>query len=96
MRVGWPHELRRGRQASACPIIPSSLGGGMQGHVVGQEAGQDVMQLLVKVEGAPESLASAVAETARALTGPRAEVALAPLGSLPDNGAVIEDRRPRD
>jgi phenylacetate-CoA ligase len=67
----------------------------MQGHVVGQEAGLDVMQLLVEAEGAPESLASALAETARALTELRAEVALAPLGSLPNDGVVIENRRPK-
>lgn len=61
--------------------------------VVGHEAGQDVMQLLVEVEGGSDGLAAALAETARALTGLRAEVALVAPGSLPNDGVVIEDRR---
>jgi phenylacetate-CoA ligase len=61
--------------------------------VVGQEAGQDTMQLLVEADGSPDGLAAALADTARAVTGLRAEVTLVALESLPNDGIVIEDRR---
>ena len=61
--------------------------------VVGQEAGQDTMQLLVEADGSPDGLAAALADTARAVTGLRAEVTLVAQGSLPNDGIVIEDRR---
>jgi hypothetical protein len=51
------------------------------------------MQLLVEADGSPDGLAAALADTARAVTGLRAEVTLVALESLPNDGIVIEDRR---
>jgi phenylacetate-CoA ligase len=63
--------------------------------VTAGESGRDEMRLLCEAEGSPDGLASALAERVRALTGLRAEVELVPPGSLPNDGKVVDDRRPQ-
>jgi phenylacetate-CoA ligase len=42
----------------------------------------------------PAETASAIAETVQAVTKLRGSVTIVPQGSLPNDGKVIEDRRP--
>jgi phenylacetate-CoA ligase len=51
------------------------------------------MALRVEVEGEPEGLAARLAETVRDVTKLRSEVLLCAVGSLPNDGKVIEDAR---
>ena len=44
--------------------------------------------------GEPAETAAAIAESAQAVTKLRTEVTRVPEGSLPNDGKVIEDRRP--
>ena len=57
------------------------------------EMANDRMTLRAEVAGAPEGLASAVAQTLRDVTKLRGEVGLVAPGSLPNDGKVIEDLR---
>jgi phenylacetate-CoA ligase len=61
--------------------------------VVERPASADQMTLLVEM-GEPAETAAAIAETAQSVTKLRAEVTRVPEGSLPNDGKVIEDRRP--
>jgi len=61
--------------------------------VVEGEMANDRMTLCIECPGAPEGLATAVAQSMRDVTKLRAEVRLAPPGSLPNDGKVIEDAR---
>jgi phenylacetate-CoA ligase len=61
--------------------------------VVSGEMANDHMALRVEVEGEPEGLAASVAETVRDVTKLRSEVTLCAVGSLPNDGKVIEDAR---
>lgn len=61
--------------------------------VIERPAAADVMNFLVEIGEPPESEA-AIAETVQALTKLRATVTRVPEGSLPNDGKVIEDRRP--
>ena len=61
--------------------------------VVTQADGRDEMCLQCEVAGQPPGLAAQLVETIRGLTGLRADVALVPPGSLPNDGRVIDDRR---
>ena len=55
----------------------------------------DRMTLRVEAAGAVEGLADQVAQTIRDVTRLRGDVALVALGSLPNDGKVIDDLRPR-
>jgi phenylacetate-CoA ligase len=61
--------------------------------VVSGEMANDAMTLRVEVEGQPEGLAAKLAEAMRDVTKLRGEVLLCPVGSLPNDGKVIEDAR---
>ena len=62
--------------------------------VVENEDGNDRMALRIEREGGPDSaLARAVEETLRELTKLRGEVQFVAMGSLPNDGKVIEDAR---
>jgi len=61
--------------------------------VIERPAGADRMTLLVET-GEPAEPAAAIAESVQAVTKLRAEVTPVPEGSLPNDGKVIEDRRP--
>ena len=65
--------------------------------VVSGERADDRMCLEIEVEGtAPEGLAERVAETIRDITKLRGTVAIHALGSLPNDGKVIDDTRRSD
>jgi phenylacetate-CoA ligase len=53
----------------------------------------DSMALHVEVDDAPEGLAARIAEAVREVTKLRGEVLVCPVGSLPNDGKVIEDAR---
>ena len=61
--------------------------------VVEGEMANDRMTLKLETSAAPEGLAAAVADTVRDVTKLRGEVQLVPVGSLPNDGKVIEDAR---
>ena len=60
---------------------------------VRQREGRDEMVLRCEVAKPEADLGARVAEAVRAVTGLRAEVALVPPGSLPNDGKVIDDQR---
>lgn len=62
--------------------------------VVDGAAADDRMVLHVEVEGTPEGLAERIAQSVRELTKLRGEVLLLPPGSLPNDGKLVDDRRP--
>ncbi|MDP1646844.1 MAG: AMP-binding protein [Rubrivivax sp.] len=64
--------------------------------VIEGEMANDRMTLHAEAAAAPEGLAQAVAQTLREVTKLRGEVMLAPPGSLPNDGKVIEDARRYD
>ncbi|MDE2626467.1 MAG: AMP-binding protein [Burkholderiales bacterium] len=61
--------------------------------VVSGEMANDRMTLRVEVEGAPEGLADRLADALRDMTKLRGEVELCAIGSLPNDGKVIDDLR---
>ena len=61
--------------------------------VVSGVMADDRMRLDVEVDGQPEGLADKIAETIRDVTKLRGEVALCAVGSLANDGKVIEDAR---
>ena len=61
--------------------------------VIERPASADQMTLLVEL-GEPAEAASSIAETVQAVTKLRGTVTPVPAGSLPNDGKVIEDRRP--
>ena len=61
--------------------------------VVTGEMANDAMTLKVETTGDPVALASRIGEAIRDITKLRGEVELLPLGSLPNDGKVIEDAR---
>jgi phenylacetate-CoA ligase len=61
--------------------------------VVSGEMANDRMCLNVEVQGEPEGLAARVADSVREVTKLRCDVLLCALGSLPNDGRVIEDAR---
>lgn len=63
--------------------------------IVERENGVDEMTLLVEL-GAPADDPARIAETVQALTKLRGRVSPVTIGSLPEDGKLIEDRRPID
>ena len=61
--------------------------------VVEGETGEDRMTLRLECENAPQGLAERVAEAIREVTKLRGEVTVGAIGSLPNDGKVIEDAR---
>jgi phenylacetate-CoA ligase len=61
--------------------------------VIERPASADQMNLLVEM-GEPAEAPSAIAETVQAVTKLRGRVTQVPQGSLPNDGKIIEDRRP--
>ena len=61
--------------------------------IVSGEMADDRMTLQAECDGAPDALATRVADSVRDLTKLRCEVQLVPRGSLPNDGKVIEDAR---
>jgi len=63
--------------------------------VIERPASADQMSLHIEM-GEPAESVGAIAESAQAVTKLRAEIVRVPEGSLPNDGKVIEDRRPVD
>ena len=63
--------------------------------VIERPASADQMSLHIEM-GEPAESVAAIAESAQAVTKLRAEIVRVPEGSLPNDGKVIEDRRPVD
>lgn len=61
--------------------------------VVSGEMANDAMLLRAEVDGQPEGLVAHLAASIRELTKLRGDVQVVPLGSLPNDGKVIEDVR---
>ena len=61
--------------------------------VIERPASADQMTLMVEM-GEPAAAAASIAETVQAVTKLRGTVTAVPAGSLPNDGKVIEDRRP--
>ena len=61
--------------------------------VVRGEMANDSMELRVEADGAPEGLAERLASVVREVTKLRGEVLLCTVGTLPNDGKVIEDAR---
>jgi len=61
--------------------------------VVSGEMANDNMTLRVEVANAPEGLAARIGEAIRDVTKLRGQVELLPVGSLPNDGKIIEDAR---
>ena len=61
--------------------------------VVSGEMANDAMCLRVEVDGAPTGLADRIGEAVRDVTKLRGQVELVAMGSLPNDGKVIEDAR---
>ncbi len=61
--------------------------------IVGGEMANDRMTLKVEVEAASEGLEQRIADTIRDMTKLRGDVELCTVGSLPNDGKVIEDTR---
>jgi phenylacetate-CoA ligase len=61
--------------------------------VVEGEMANDRMTLHIEAAQAPAGLAEAVAGSVRDVTKLRADIVLAAVGSLPNDGKVIEDKR---
>jgi phenylacetate-CoA ligase len=61
--------------------------------VVTGEMANDAMTLRVETAGEPAALASRIGDAIRDITKLRGDVELLPLGSLPNDGKVIEDAR---
>ncbi|HEV2335582.1 MAG TPA: phenylacetate--CoA ligase family protein, partial [Stellaceae bacterium] len=61
--------------------------------VIERPASADQMTLLVELME-PTEAESAIAETVQAVTKLRGTVTPVPAGSLPNDGKIIEDRRP--
>ncbi len=62
--------------------------------VVEGEMADDRMTLRIEVAGKPEGLAAQVAQSIRDITKLRGAVEIAPPGTLPNDGKVIDDQRP--
>jgi phenylacetate-CoA ligase len=102
---GWMGRADQATKVRGMFVHPRQVQDAVRGHeaarrarlvVTTGEAGRDEMRLVCEVVDArPDGLAAALAERVRALTGLRAEVELVPPGSLPNDGKVVDDRRPQ-
>jgi phenylacetate-CoA ligase len=61
--------------------------------VVSGEMADDRMEMRVEVDGEPAGLAQRLVDVMRDVTKLRGDVRLCPVGSLPNDGKVIEDAR---
>jgi phenylacetate-CoA ligase len=61
--------------------------------VVSGEMANDAMTLKVEVDGSVEGLAARISDAIREVTKLRGQVDIVPIGSLPNDGKIIEDAR---
>ena len=97
---GWLGRADQSAKVRGMFVHPAQVGEIVKRHpavrrarlVIERPASADVMTLLIET-GAPDE-ADAVAATAQAVTKLRAAVSCVAAGSLPEDGKLIEDRRP--
>jgi phenylacetate-CoA ligase len=97
---GWLGRADQSAKVRGMFVHPTQVGEIVRRHpavrrarlVIERPQSADAMTLIVETE-APDQ-AAAIAATAQAVTKLRAEIACVPLGSLPQDGKLIDDRRP--
>jgi phenylacetate-CoA ligase len=97
---GWLGRADQSAKVRGMFVHPSQIGEIVRRHpgvrcarlVIERPASVDVMTLMIET-GAPDE-ADAIAATAQAVTKLRATVLCVAAGSLPEDGRLIEDRRP--
>jgi phenylacetate-CoA ligase len=98
---GWMGRADQTTKVRAMFVTPKQVNEVVRRHpeilkarlVVEGETGNDRMTLKCEVKGRPEGLATAIVASIRDLTKLRGEVELLDIGSLPNDGKVIEDAR---
>ena len=98
---GWMGRADQSTKVRAMFVTPKQVSAIVGRHpeivrarlvVTGQE-GNDEMVFHCEVAGVPPGLEAAIAASIREVTKLRGEVKILPLGSLPNDGKVIEDKR---
>lgn len=98
---GWMGRADQSTKVRAMFVTPKLVSAIVRRHpeivrarlvVTGQE-GNDEMVFHCEVAGVPPGLEAAIAASIREVTKLRGEVKILPLGSLPNDGKVIEDKR---
>jgi phenylacetate-CoA ligase len=97
---GWLGRADQSAKVRGMFVHPLQIGEIVRRHpavrrarlVIERPASADVMTLLVETEAAAE--AAAIAATVQAITKLRGAVSCVAVGSLPEDGKLIEDRRP--
>ena len=98
---GWMGRADQTTKVKGMFVHPSQVAAVLARHaevrkgrvVVDQGDGVDVMTLRCEVEGAPQGLAAAIAESLQAVCKLKGRVELVEIGSLPNDGKVIDDVR---
>ena len=98
---GWMGRADQTAKVRGMFVHPSQVAAVLKRHpelarvrlVVAGEMANDHMTLRVETHSVPEGLQAAVAASVRELTKLRCDVQLLPLGSLPNDGKLIEDSR---
>jgi phenylacetate-CoA ligase len=98
---GWMGRADQSTKVRAMFVTPRQVSAIVGRHpeivrarlVVSGTEGNDEMVLHCEVAGVPAGLAAAIAASIREVTKLRGEVKILPLGSLPNDGKVIEDTR---
>jgi phenylacetate-CoA ligase len=98
---GWMGRADQSTKVRALFVTPKQVSDIVRRHpeiararlVISGSEGNDEMVLHCEVAGAPSGLQAAIAESIREVTKLRGEVNILPLGSLPNDGKVIEDQR---
>ncbi len=98
---GWMGRADQTAKVRGMFVHPSQVAEVLKRHpelararlVVDGEMANDSLTLRAEARATSEGLAQAVANTVRDVTKLRCEVSLSPLGSLPNDGKVIEDLR---
>ena len=98
---GWMGRADQSTKVRAMFVTPRQVSDIVRRHpeisrarlVVSGEAGHDEMVLHCEVAGVPAGLGEAIAESIREVTKLRGEVKVVPIGTLPNDGKVIEDLR---
>ena len=98
---GWMGRADQSTKVRAMFVTPRQVSAVCRRHpeivrarlVVSGKEGEDEMVLHCEVAGVPAGLDAAIAASIREVTKLRGEVKILPLGSLPNDGKVIEDLR---
>ena len=98
---GWMGRADQSTKVRAMFVTPRQVSAVVRRHpeivrarlVVSGKDGNDEMVLHCEVAGVPAGLEEAIAASIREVTKLRGEVKILPLGSLPNDGKVIEDLR---